>query len=309
PRTPRGKARSSRNALKHGLLAKDVVLHGPDATEHQADFDALLADLIRELKPRGLIEETLVERIATCYWRLRRAQRFETGAIRETLDAPDPDADAVEDRRIKLERTERELADARRFVELLKKPADHHSEEQRQEIERCIDTLAHRHRFRLLHLPEDVARAKIRETHLVLLEELKGQAGIDRCELGEAENNQRKRLARRPLLASLPAKDDVVRIARYENMLDRQLHRALEALQRLRRRPRRKVPAHGTSPKRRPGVLAGSGFLPAFLVLFRCGSCWFGRFDFWTFRRFLRVPNRGTRRSRTVTTNPFDAHD
>ena len=44
PRTVRGKARSARNALKHGLLAKDVVLHGPDATEHQAAFDALLAD-------------------------------------------------------------------------------------------------------------------------------------------------------------------------------------------------------------------------------------------------------------------------
>ena len=61
PQSPGGKARSARNALKHGLLAKDVVIHSPQSTECQADFDALLADLIRQLRPRDFIEETLVE--------------------------------------------------------------------------------------------------------------------------------------------------------------------------------------------------------------------------------------------------------
>jgi len=94
PKTSSGKARSSRNALKHGLLAKDVVIDTPGTTENRADFDALLADLLAELQPQGIIEETLVERIATCYWRLRRAQRFEVGAIRGALETPDPCAAA-----------------------------------------------------------------------------------------------------------------------------------------------------------------------------------------------------------------------
>ena len=92
PKTAKGKACSARNALKHGLLAKDVVIDTPDAAERQSDFDALLADLIAGLQPQGIIEETLVERIATCYWRLRRAHRLEVGAIRGALDPPDPHA-------------------------------------------------------------------------------------------------------------------------------------------------------------------------------------------------------------------------
>lgn len=66
PRTAEGKHRSSRNALKHGLLAREVVILDGDGAETEADFDALLADLSDELRPRGVIEETLVERIATC---------------------------------------------------------------------------------------------------------------------------------------------------------------------------------------------------------------------------------------------------
>ena len=41
PNTPEGKARSSKNALKHGLLARDAVLPGEDP----ADFDRQLTAL------------------------------------------------------------------------------------------------------------------------------------------------------------------------------------------------------------------------------------------------------------------------
>ena len=86
PTSPEGKKRVSRNALKHGLLAKEVVILEGDGAENPAEFDALLADLVDEFQPQGVVEETLVERIATCYWRLRRAQRYEVGAIRASLD-------------------------------------------------------------------------------------------------------------------------------------------------------------------------------------------------------------------------------
>ena len=86
PRSPEGKARAARNALKHGLLARQVVIVGSDGAENPADFDALVADLCHELQPRGVVEEMLVARLAAAYWRLRRAHRFELGAIREALD-------------------------------------------------------------------------------------------------------------------------------------------------------------------------------------------------------------------------------
>lgn len=77
PRTARGKAASSRNATKHGLLAKDVVIPG----ESSREFDNFIQDLRRDLDPVGAVEEELVEIIANCMWRLRRARRIETSIL------------------------------------------------------------------------------------------------------------------------------------------------------------------------------------------------------------------------------------
>ena len=91
PRLPTGKARSRTNALKHGLLAREVLILEGDGAEAREDFDALLADFVAELQPEGLVEETLVERIATTVWRLRRAQRYEVGCLRASLDTAPAD--------------------------------------------------------------------------------------------------------------------------------------------------------------------------------------------------------------------------
>lgn len=74
PRTPQGKAVSSRNATRHGLTAKAVVL--PD--EDQSEFDQLLADINADRKPVGELELQLTSEIAACIWRLTRARRHET---------------------------------------------------------------------------------------------------------------------------------------------------------------------------------------------------------------------------------------
>ncbi len=81
PRTPASKARVKFNALKHGLLAKSVILPIRSRSEKRSHFDALLAQLIEELKPVGILEDMLVEKIAVSYWRLRRALRAESGEI------------------------------------------------------------------------------------------------------------------------------------------------------------------------------------------------------------------------------------
>jgi len=81
PRTPEGKDRSRRNALKHGLLARTILLNEADPHENPADFDHLLAALHRDLAPADSLQAILVERIAACTWRFRRAYRYEAQAI------------------------------------------------------------------------------------------------------------------------------------------------------------------------------------------------------------------------------------
>ncbi|MBS1875082.1 MAG: hypothetical protein JSU00_17840 [Acidobacteria bacterium] len=73
PRTPEGKAASSKNAIKHGLTARQVVITG----ENQADFDALLQDIADDRKPVGELEIQLVGEVAACTWRLARARAKE----------------------------------------------------------------------------------------------------------------------------------------------------------------------------------------------------------------------------------------
>ena len=73
PKTPEGKAVSSANAWKHGLLSRDVVGPNEDPTIFQAFHDRCHA----EYKPVGPIEEDLVSRIAAQAWRLRRAERVD----------------------------------------------------------------------------------------------------------------------------------------------------------------------------------------------------------------------------------------
>ena len=74
PKTAEGKARSARNALKHGLRAqKHVVLPEEDGGE----FRALEAAFVAELSPVGSLQAVLAQRIAVAAWRLKRADRIE----------------------------------------------------------------------------------------------------------------------------------------------------------------------------------------------------------------------------------------
>jgi hypothetical protein len=86
PTSAEGKAVASRNALKHGLLAKEVVITQGEGAENAQQFSDLLNDLIAEFAPASGMEEILVEKIAACYWRMRRAHRYEVGMLRQKLD-------------------------------------------------------------------------------------------------------------------------------------------------------------------------------------------------------------------------------
>jgi len=70
-----GKARSSKNALRHGVYSVMPVVAGLEWSE---DWETHRAGILRSLAPEGTLEEALAERVALCFWRLNRVHRYET---------------------------------------------------------------------------------------------------------------------------------------------------------------------------------------------------------------------------------------
>src|SRR3954447_10868356 len=73
PVTPEGKAVSSRNALRHGLLAQTVVLPNEDAKV----FNTFFYLFIERFEPVDDIEMSMLEDMCASVWRLRRAMAME----------------------------------------------------------------------------------------------------------------------------------------------------------------------------------------------------------------------------------------
>jgi hypothetical protein len=86
PKTEGGKAASSRNATRHGLTGKQVVINGEDP----AAYEALRRDLIDAYKPADAAEAILVEEIAQNFWRLQRARALEAEQFNLCSGGADP---------------------------------------------------------------------------------------------------------------------------------------------------------------------------------------------------------------------------
>ena len=73
PKTPEGKAVSSRNAIRHGLLANIIVLE-----EEPSDaFQELCEAYDCRFEPRDEVEAAMVQEMVANYWRMRRAWAIE----------------------------------------------------------------------------------------------------------------------------------------------------------------------------------------------------------------------------------------
>jgi hypothetical protein len=77
---------SSQNAVKHGILSKEVLVQGRVHRESSHAFKALHQRFVKDLQPVGPTEEMLVDQIVTAHWRLRRALRAEAGEIALSVD-------------------------------------------------------------------------------------------------------------------------------------------------------------------------------------------------------------------------------
>ncbi len=65
------------NAIKHGLLSREVLLPG----ESKKRFLKLKEDLLEEYKPQGPLENILVDQIIACTWRLKRSFKVESDIL------------------------------------------------------------------------------------------------------------------------------------------------------------------------------------------------------------------------------------
>ncbi|MEP7361921.1 MAG: hypothetical protein ABI972_01590 [Acidobacteriota bacterium] len=82
PRTEAGKARSARNAITHGITARDITALG----EHYRALPELIQHFTNSWNPRNPFEAALIKRLAELQLRLDRCARMETGLL--DLDMP-----------------------------------------------------------------------------------------------------------------------------------------------------------------------------------------------------------------------------
>jgi hypothetical protein len=111
PKTDAGKLRSSRNATRHGLLSKTIVLEGED----QRRFAKLLASFDKELQPVGEVQKQIVETAAAARWRLLRIWGLEKAGIDDQIRLQDPHAEPTTRAALAL----KAMAENSRFLDLM----------------------------------------------------------------------------------------------------------------------------------------------------------------------------------------------
>ena len=77
PVSPEGRARSSKNAIKHGLSSSAIVL----SNESESEFEELLESYRVQFNPQSEIEASLVEQLVAARWRMERIWTIETALL------------------------------------------------------------------------------------------------------------------------------------------------------------------------------------------------------------------------------------
>ncbi|MGP8199914.1 MAG: hypothetical protein ACLQU4_10470 [Limisphaerales bacterium] len=253
PRTPEGQTVSKMNAVKHGILSKQVLVRGLNIKESNRELSALHDRFRQELNPVGPVEEMLVDQIVTTHWRLRRALTAESGEIALSVDQgqwkrrfnlewfalrlkiSDDPVSALEDSAMGVSILERWVRDLRQRVERegeLTEAAIKSAFGERTTYLKEFEKL----RLRLSQISNGSDEATRREENkkealkyidheLMMLHWRK-----DSREKREAAEEEARQAA-----AVLPSMDVLEKILRYETKLERQQYRAMSQLERVQR--------------------------------------------------------------------------
>jgi len=267
PKTELGKMRVSQNAIKHALLAQEVVIEVGDGTENKNDFDFMFGELIEHYAPQGPIEKFLVEKIAINQWRHRRFIRAENGEIRKNLDSVRLQARTVQIREHDLSkiiplhgRTIPELIDnVLELSDILKL-----IQEATEELESLCYVSDRTHARLTKYLgqePDSVATLafvhnmgfkekatefvdnnkdphkvpEIKMTVGLLLKKLKQDKERVMTHIKRIEKRQQMSISSQTLCLNVPPKEIMDKFIRYESSILRQFYKAMNELERIQR--------------------------------------------------------------------------
>ncbi len=265
PVTVAGKQKSRWNAVKHGLLVRDVAVSVGDSPESKKDLTVLHTALRADFNPVGTIEEMLVERIAVSYWRLSRCVRAESGEIaiesagksHEYYRNMSDEVESIEDR-VYLERTFSSyrkssfgLMHVIRHLERLREDVECKEDLDDKEFEKLLTLYGRKEQslgFRLKMMSLIMKEHESKQTHesksrkrrtkglvKIMLETI--DAEIKRCKdcLDEVSEVENTRLEASLKTAAVPPIQCIEKLLRYESAIERQLYKALDQLERLQR--------------------------------------------------------------------------
>ena len=247
PKTPAGKAASSVNATKYGILARQLIIQGQNFQESAEEFQNFWTENHQHLAPVGPLEEMLVDQIVAINWRMRRVRAAESAEIALSVDAgcrhrsrkPDPDAETEEwphpDRYMQkdlLELREKIEQGGDLTMEAVDKIADD-ADGDYQSIVKGLDSL----HAQISENPDGLDPAALRERNRqtilnTLDEELKK---LSEQMSARVRNKQLEEQSQRNS-DFIPRADIMEKILRYDTTLERQLFRAMEQLERLQTR-------------------------------------------------------------------------
>ena len=267
PKTQKGKSVVKWNAITHGLLAQEIIIKKGDGQEDHLEFKSLFTQLHEDLQPVGVLEEMLVERIAICYWRLRRVIRCEIGEIRKELDNivwmdtnKKIDSFEFDKRFIELDEQRNNIRKTSYGINYLLEELDnikalfeevgYVSEDIRQKLIKYFGTDERSLTVSCLFV-EKLYQQNMLETELKINNENKALPNKEKMFIVGLFDEQQKKLEKvKKLLHEnehneidakweslyLPSREAVDKILRYETTLERQLYRAIKQLELLQKK-------------------------------------------------------------------------
>ena len=262
PKTPAGKAVAKMNALKHGLLAKTLVVRGHQIKESTNELKKMCREFYADLNPVGPVEEMLVDQIISLTWRLRRARAAESGEIALSVDGghwqrekhnplplilnwprtefSDPLAAHLQQSALGCHYLIHCLKDVRQAVERDGELTEPMLIEFKKWLRGQADDMGDKlEQFRLWLVanPEKLEPAALRARHSdEVLKYLDQKIRTLNYWMERRKEREDAEAQARESAAMLPPAETLDKILRYETTLLRQLHQAMHQLERLQRR-------------------------------------------------------------------------
>ena len=268
PKTRAGKEKSKMNAVKHGLLAEELLITIGELREDPEAFGQLLAGARAHIEPVGTYEDAWVQKIAGYMWKDRRGQQFEAGAIQREVEYRRGVEEARNTGRLQQALASGEnLETSGQGIQHLLDALDAAIEQgQRDDWPIDVYNVIAKHFRSFILLPKAATmpggRVKLGESDEFdpkqLLKDLKAQRDRLRERLPEVEAAEKHEGDARVRSQTLPNARDLDRLLRYDAANDRKLHRAIRQLRQIQADRRAAEAAAGpggpeevTSPPRR----------------------------------------------------------